>query len=163
MIGSILKGVANDPKRRVVDKQWETDHNGAYAKAQLEWPPTFTEEFIEKTAHLSPRLCEVIWYWEQVATREQLTDAYVDIHMSINYGRGMVREMTPCIVSSSRIWGFSRTVDSDDFPAHDGGGMELSGHELLSLQGFGWSGQNRDFVDKVAAQEFRPTKALLHS
>ena len=143
--GSLDRSMSHGPdaKRRSVDNEkWEADRLTAFSHAQLAWPPEFSPEFAEKTSHLGRRACEVVWYWERVCSPEQLVNAYVDIHMGINFGRGLVQGLVPCIARSSRIWCFDRSVESDDTPAHHGGGIEMAGCELLALQGFSLQSQS---------------------
>ena len=65
---------------------------------------------------------------------------------------------TPCLVGSSKVWWFTRSLSSDDVPVGYGG-LELAAEEALGLQGFSICSQNASFMDEHTPQE--PARVLL--
>ena len=142
------------------DVQWETDHLTKYQEAKLPWPPTFSVPFASKTSHLSERPAQIVHYHEQILLESLVpppASPCLDINFNINWG-SMQYGATPCLVGSSKVWWFTRSLSSDDVPVGYGG-LELAAEEALGLQGFSICSQNAAFMDEHTPQE--PARVLL--
>lgn len=152
MQGSVDLPTTEGKKSKMALEKWEADHLAKYQEAQWEWPPQFDQAFEDKTSHVSRRVAEVIFYWEKMF-KGFLSEGFIDVNLSINWGGGVSIKHLPCLACSSRIWCFGRNSHSDCVHAHEGGGMELVGEEALAMQGYSLQSQERSFTDRKTMQE----------
>lgn len=146
--GSVDKPMMDNKKSKssaVAAPEWETDHLTAFQERGLPWPPNFSNEFTDKTSHLCRRKAEIVWYYENTESSEELVDALCDINFSIAWSK-LTHGRTACLVGSSHVWCFGRSFDSD-FGTVDG--IDLAGEEALALQGFSLQAQNQEVVSTM--------------
>ena len=120
---------------------YKMENLAAYFCAGLQWPPVFTDAFLEKTQMRSHRQKQVLWLIEHTqGAADMLPDLTVrDLHMSHDWQADRVGCL-PCIASSSALWvrgprrpGTSSPDTIDRF---------LCGSELLAVQGLEHRRQN---------------------
>jgi hypothetical protein len=127
-----VEQTARVKKPNAREPSYEADHLQKYTEHGLQWPPRWEEGqdgFGGRVGYLPRRVQEVVCFLEQVHQEEIKAgiEVYADVSLSIGCCRAR-RGSTPCIVSTSRIWGLHL-------------GRELAGEELLALQGFSLEAQ----------------------
>jgi hypothetical protein len=113
-------------------------HLGVFTESDLEWPPTFCQEFLGRTKCLrNSRRMQEILYLDETMNSEETLDGPLrarDLNLSYDWG-SWFEGYTPCIVSTSQMWirGRARTGERVD--------RILLGEEALALQGYGYEDQ----------------------
>ena len=139
---------------------WEADHLTAFQEAHLPWPPIFTEKFTDKTRYLCRRKAEIVWYYENSRDKEVLADAFCDINYSIAWSK-LTISRTACLVGSSHVWCFGRSVDCDFMGEQQG--LDLAGEEAMALQGFSVQSQNKTTTGEISPQDTVPLSYSSHA
>ncbi len=68
-----------------------------------------------------------------------------DINFTIAWSK-LTHGRTACLVGSSHVWCFGRSIDSDSGTID---GIDLAGEEALALQGFSLQAQNQEVVSTM--------------
>lgn len=118
-------------------EQYTIDHLNAYKMENVEWPPTYSEDFHAKTQRLCDRQKEILFLEEATAGEAASVRPWTcrDINMTLAWSR-VRQEILPCIVSSSVMWIRGVINETPDGQVKRVIDRCLSGAELLSLQGF---------------------------
>lgn len=128
--------------------EYEVDHLSTYKQSGLKWPPTYTEQFIAKTAGLRERSKQILFHEEQTrgSTATLAGIECRDMNMTMAWGKTKIDRL-PCVVSSSRMW--ARGV----LPAGETVDRLLTGSELLHVQGFDLSAQSKEAPGQFSHNE----------
>ena len=113
MEGSVLKVTAAASEGNFVksdrDPLWEADHLSKFTEVGIHWPPQFTDQFIEKTAHLCRHKAELVYFMEQTVPWDTLKHSYADINYTINWIK-LATGKLKCLVGSLHVWYFGRAL-----------------------------------------------------
>ena len=129
---------------------WESDHLSAFTEAGLAWPPTLTDEFRRKTAHLCRRRVELVYFLEQTLPWGVLKHSYADINYSTNW-ISVATGKLQCLVVSSHIWCFGRAMHAYD-ESQEKAGIDLAPEEALALQGWSLCSLSPTFLASTSPQ-----------
>ena len=94
----------------------------------------------------------MIWFLEQTLPDGARPRTTCDIKYSINWAHAILGKVS-CLVGTSHVWLFGRTLVADTGDHIHICGGELVGEEVLYLQGFSFSAQEASFFDKYSPQD----------
>jgi site-specific DNA-cytosine methylase len=120
---------------------YEVEHLESYEREGMSWPP---EDVSTQPQSLPVRAKELIHFWRkklQVVAAPSHGIYIVDTNLSLSWGTPSL-EHTPCIASSSVMYGIEKSEDTAVAASHKFD-RRLSGEELLALQGFSFEFQKK--------------------